>query len=94
MQRTCGHLVAIVILTLVFAVLDTVQGPSAWGRLNGFNLQPRLSVPFSGPIDANSVTSDTVFLVSLGSTLSDQGYMPPGNPSASCETCPSLNAAA
>ena len=46
--------------------------------LDGFNLQPRLSVPFSGSIDANSVTSDTVFLVSLGSTLSDQGYMPPG----------------
>ena len=46
--------------------------------LDGFNLQPRLSVPFSGSIDANSVTSDTVFLVSLGSTLPDQGYMPPG----------------
>jgi hypothetical protein len=47
--------------------------------LDGFNLQPRLSVPFSGSIDANSVTSDTVFLVSLGSTRSDQGYMPPGS---------------
>jgi len=46
--------------------------------LDGFNLQPRLSVPFSGSIDVNSVTSDTVFLVSLGSTLADQGYMPPG----------------
>ena len=46
--------------------------------LDGFNLQPRLSVPFSGSIDANSVTSDTVFLVSLGSTVSDQGYMPAG----------------
>jgi hypothetical protein len=46
--------------------------------LDGFNLQPRLSVPFSGSIDTNSVTSDTVFLVSLGSTLSDEGYMPSG----------------
>jgi hypothetical protein len=46
--------------------------------LDGFNLQPRLSVPFSGSIDANSVTSDTVFLLSLGSTLSDEGYMPSG----------------
>lgn len=34
--------------------------------LDGFNLQPRLSIPFDGPIDAASVTSDTVFLVSLG----------------------------
>jgi hypothetical protein len=145
MKRLCGHLVAIVILTLVLPVLGAEQGPSGWGRLvasvdrppdgsvhalfdlnapvtgpfpsdwftmadtshntgrrvslpvpdcetrrsdceniavlnslDGFNLQPRLSVPFSGSIDANSVTSDTVFLVSLGSTLSDQGYMPPG----------------
>lgn len=37
--------------------------------LDGFNLQPRLSIPFDGPIDVNTVTSDTVFLVSLGSTL-------------------------
>jgi hypothetical protein len=36
--------------------------------LDGFNLQPRLSVPFSGSIDANSVTSDTVFLLSLERT--------------------------
>jgi Bacterial Ig-like domain len=37
--------------------------------LDGFSLQPRLSIPFSGPIDPASVTSDTVFLVSLGSTV-------------------------
>ena len=145
MKRTCCHLVAIAILTLLFQVLGTVEGPSEWrgliasadrpthgsvhalfdlsapvtvpfpsdwftvadtshntGRrislplpdcetrrsdceniailnsLDGFNLQPRLSVPFSGSIDANSVTSDTVFLLSLGSTLPDQGHMPPG----------------
>src|SRR5262249_23517329 len=42
-------------------------------ELDGFNLQPRLSVPFSGPIDVDSVTSDTVFLVSLGSTLPHGG---------------------
>ena len=39
--------------------------------LDGFNLQPRLSIPFDGPIDVNSVTSQTVFLISLGSTLPD-----------------------
>ena len=37
--------------------------------LDGFNLQPRLTIPFSGAIDVTSVSSDTVFLVSLGSTL-------------------------
>ena len=38
--------------------------------LDGFNMQPRLSIPFDGPIDVESVTSGTVFLISLGSTLS------------------------
>jgi dienelactone hydrolase len=37
--------------------------------LDGFNQQPRLSIPFSGPIDVTTATSETVFLVNLGSTL-------------------------
>ena len=32
-------------------------------QLDGFNLQTRLSVPFDGAIDPNSVTSKTVFLI-------------------------------
>jgi Bacterial virulence factor lipase N-terminal len=38
-------------------------------NLDGFNQQPRLSIPFSGPIDVTTVTSDTMFLVDLESTL-------------------------
>jgi Bacterial Ig-like domain len=38
-------------------------------ELDGFNVQPRVSIPFSGPIDVSTVSSDTVFLVSLGSTI-------------------------
>jgi hypothetical protein len=34
--------------------------------LDGFNLQPRLSIPFSGPIDVSTVSNQTVFLVRLG----------------------------
>ena len=34
--------------------------------LDGFNMQPRLSIPFSGPIDVSTVNSSTVFLVRLG----------------------------
>ena len=34
--------------------------------LDGFNLQPRLSIPFSGPIDVSTVSSSTVFLVRIG----------------------------
>jgi hypothetical protein len=36
--------------------------------LDGFSVQPRINVPFSGPIDVSSVDSDSVFFVSLGST--------------------------
>jgi hypothetical protein len=34
--------------------------------LDGFNIQPRISVPFSGPIDTSTVSSSTVFLVGPG----------------------------
>src|SRR5919197_3900785 len=36
------------------AVLDT---------LDGFNIQPRISIPFSGPIDLSTVSSKSIFLV-------------------------------
>src|SRR5262249_35817192 len=38
-------------------------------ELDGFNMQPRLSIPFDGEIDVNTVTSQTVFQISLGDTL-------------------------
>jgi hypothetical protein len=31
--------------------------------LDGFNVQPRISIPFSGPIDLGTVSSETVFLI-------------------------------
>ena len=34
--------------------------------LDGFNIQPRISVPFSAPIDLSSVSSSTIFLVGPG----------------------------
>ena len=37
--------------------------------LDGFGLQTRISIPFDGPIDANTATAETVFLIRLGSTL-------------------------
>jgi hypothetical protein len=43
--------------------------------LDGWGLQPRVSVPFSGPIDPASVIGDSVFVVSLGSARPGQ---PPG----------------
>ena len=41
--------------------------------LDGFNVQPRLSIPFTGAIDPASVSSANAFLVSLGDTLGDDG---------------------
>src|SRR5713101_5825649 len=35
-------------------------------QLDGFNTQPRLSIPFDGAIDPNTVNSGDVFLVRLG----------------------------
>ena len=43
--------------------------------LDGWGLQTRVSVPFSGDIDPGTVTSESVFVVSLGSTVSGN---PPG----------------
>ena len=37
--------------------------------LDGFGLQTRISIPFDGAIDVNTATSETVFLIRLGSTL-------------------------
>ena len=42
--------------------------------LDGFNTQPRITVPFTGDIDPASVNSETVFLVNLGDTLSGKGF--------------------
>src|SRR6516165_5619997 len=53
---------------------DRVTRPSDYGdisvinTLDGFNLQPRLSVAFSGAIDVNTVNSNDVFVIRLGDT--------------------------
>jgi hypothetical protein len=41
--------------------------------LDGFNLQPRVSIPFSGPIDVATVNSTNVFFLSRGDTLGGHG---------------------
>jgi len=41
--------------------------------LDGFNLQPRLAIPFTGPIDPTTVNSATVFLLSLGDARGGRG---------------------
>src|SRR6516165_12423401 len=45
------------------------QDTQVLNTLDGFNLQPRLSIPFDGAIDAYSVSSQDIFLINLGDTL-------------------------
>src|SRR5436190_7981926 len=41
--------------------------------LDGFNLQPRVSIPFTGAIDVATVNSGNVFFLSLGDTVGGGG---------------------
>ena len=41
--------------------------------LDGFNVQPRFSLPFDGDIDPQSVNSQSIFLVHLGDVLTGRG---------------------
>lgn len=43
-------------------------------ELDGFSTQPRITIPFTGDIDPASVTSQTVFLINLGDTLTLRGF--------------------
>jgi hypothetical protein len=53
--------------------LSDYQDAQVLNTLDGFSMQPRLSIPFDGAIDVNTVNSHTLFLISLGDTLiSDQ----------------------
>jgi dienelactone hydrolase len=54
--------------------LSDYQDTQVLNTLDGFNLQPRLSIPFDGLIDVNTVTSNTVFLVSMGDTLNPHDH--------------------
>jgi hypothetical protein len=49
--------------------VSDAQDTKVINTLDGFNLQPRLSIPFDGLIDVGTVSSNTVFLVSMGDTL-------------------------
>jgi hypothetical protein len=40
--------------------------------LDGFNVQPRISIPFNGAIDPHSVSSDTIFLIRLSCGHDDE----------------------
>jgi hypothetical protein len=43
-------------------------------ELDGFSTQPRITIPFTGAIDPASATSDNIYLVNLGDTLSLRGF--------------------
>jgi hypothetical protein len=42
-------------------------------RLDGFNMNPQLSIPFDGDIDPSTVNSENLYIISLGDTLAPGG---------------------
>jgi hypothetical protein len=50
------------------------QDTQVLNTLDGFNMQPRLSIPFDDAIDVNTVNSQDVFLISMGNTLDSQDH--------------------
>jgi hypothetical protein len=45
-------------------------------QLDGFNLQPRLSIPFDGAIDPSTANSSTIFLVQIPAGFTGDGDQP------------------
>ena len=45
-------------------------------QLDGFNLQPRLSIPFDGAIDPSTANSNTIFLVQIPAGFTGDGDQP------------------
>ncbi|MDM0113705.1 Ig-like domain-containing protein [Variovorax sp. J22R133] len=55
-------------------LVSDCQDIDVLNTLDGFNMQPRITVPFTGDIDLSTVNSDTLYLVGLGDTLSGRGF--------------------
>ena len=55
---------------------DDCEDIAIINTLDGFNLQPRIAIPFDGPIDADTVTSETVFLLKLVDARDDANRAP------------------
>jgi Bacterial virulence factor lipase N-terminal len=53
--------------------ISDCQDIAVINTLDGFSTQPRITVPFTGPIDPGSVTSDTVYLLNLGDVQTGRG---------------------
>src|SRR5215218_3523232 len=45
-------------------------------QLDGFNTQPRISIPFDGAIDPGTVTSQTVFILRIGNLADPADFHP------------------
>jgi hypothetical protein len=54
-------------------VLDECVEIDLLNEMDGFHIWPRVSIPFSGPVDLASVTADTIFLLPLGSATTVDG---------------------
>jgi hypothetical protein len=53
----------------VTLVSDECSEIDLLNEIDGFNIQPRISIPFSGPIDPSTASTAAVFLVRLGNAM-------------------------
>jgi hypothetical protein len=45
-------------------------------QLDGFNIEPRISIPFDGAIDPSTVNNNTVFLIRIADTSNPTTFNP------------------
>ena len=72
-NQNTGRRVALPVPTDCVADASECRDVTFLNQLDGFNTIPRISIPFDGPIDVATATSENVFIVSLGDALTESG---------------------
>jgi dienelactone hydrolase len=64
-DQTTGRRVNLPLPADCVAFASDCEDTTLVNRLDGFNQHPRVSIPFDGPIDISTATSENIFLVSI-----------------------------
>src|SRR5262249_5983844 len=72
-DQITGRRVAIPMPTDCSANESDCQDVTVLNRLDGFNMNPQISIPFDGDIDPLTATSENVYIIALGDLLEPRG---------------------
>ncbi|HJZ78065.1 MAG TPA: hypothetical protein VKE51_40330, partial [Vicinamibacterales bacterium] len=72
-DQITGRRVAIPMPTDCIANESDCQDVTVLNRLDGFNMNPQVSIPFDGDIDPLTATSENVYIIALGDLLEPRG---------------------